>query len=232
MNLHADMNHKAVVHAAQLDWLASPIAGVERRMLHRLGDEVAQATSIVRYAPGSQFSAHTHSGGEEFLVLEGVFQDEHGDYPAGSYIRNPPLSRHIPGSKAGCTIFVKLWQFDPRDRSHVIVHTEQLARVTDAQRLGVRVSPLFMDTHEDVRLEEWAPHTLIELALPKGGEFLVLQGDFSEGGERFATQSWLRLPPGSHLSGQTGAQGAKVWVKLHHLRDMPTPPGESPKEKP
>jgi hypothetical protein len=131
MKLHADMNRKAVVHAAQLDWLASPIAGVERRMLHRLGDEVAQATSLVRYAPGSQFSAHTHSGGEEFLVLEGVFQDEHGDYPAGSYIRNPPLSRHIPGSAIGCTIFVKLWQFDPQDRRHVIVHTEQLARVAD-----------------------------------------------------------------------------------------------------
>jgi anti-sigma factor ChrR (cupin superfamily) len=225
MKLHADMNQKAVVHAAQLDWLASPIAGVQRRLLHRLGEEVAQATSIVRYAPGSQFSAHTHSGGEEFLVLEGVFQDEHGDYPAGSYIRNPPQSRHIPGSAMGCTIFVKLWQFDPLDRSHVIVHTEQLARVADAQRPGVGVSPLFKDAHEDVRLEEWAPHTLIELALPKGGEFLVLQGDFIEGGEAFTTQSWLRLPPGSHLSAQTGEHGAKVWAKLHHLRDMPTPPG-------
>ena len=225
MKLHADLNHKAVVHASQLDWLASPIAGVERRMLHRVGDEVAQATSIVRYAPGSQFSAHTHSGGEEFLVLEGVFQDEHGDYPAGSYIRNPPQSRHIPGSDDGCTIFVKLWQFDPQDRSHVIVNTEQLARVADAQRTGVQVSPLFKDAHEDVRLEEWAPHTLIELELPKGGEFLLLQGDFVEGGEAFTKQSWLRLPPGSHLSAQTGEQGAKVWVKLHHLLDMPTPPG-------
>jgi len=228
MNLNADMKLKAVVHAAQLPWLASPIAGVERRMLHRVGDEVAQATSIVRYAPGSQFSAHTHSGGEEFLVLEGVFQDEHGDYPAGSYIRNPPLSRHTPGSEKGCTIFVKLWQFDPQDRSHVIAHTEQLARVADAQRLGVRVSPLFKDAHEDVRLEEWAPHTWIELALPKGGEFLVLQGGFAEGGERgevLTTQSWLRLPPGSHLSAHTGEQGAKVWVKLHHLRGMPSPPG-------
>ena len=224
MNLHADMNHKAVVHAAQLDWLASPIHGVERRMLHRLGDEVAQATSIVRYAPGSQFSAHTHSGGEEFLVLEGVFQDEHGDYPAGSYIRNPPLSRHIPGSEKGCTIFVKLWQFDPLDRQHVVVHTEQMARVADAKRPGVRVSPLFMDAHEDVRLEEWAPHTLIELPLPKGGEFLLLQGDFIEGGESFTTHSWLRLPPGSHLSAQTDKHGAKLWVKLHHLLDMPAPP--------
>lgn len=224
MNLHADMNHKAVVHAAQLDWLASPIAGVARRMLHRLGDEVAQATSIVRYAAGSQFSAHTHTGGEEFLVLEGVFQDEHGDYPAGSYVRNPPQSRHIPGSAMGCTIFVKLWQFDPLDRKHVVVHTEQMARVADAKRPGVRVSPLFKDAHEDVRLEEWAPHTLIELTLPKGGEFLVLQGGFSEGGESFAKQSWLRLPPGSHLSAQTTEQGAKVWAKLHHLLDMPAPP--------
>ena len=224
MKLNADMNHKAVVHADQLDWLASPIAGVERRLLHRLGDEVAQATSLVRYAPGSQFSAHTHSGGEEFLVLEGVFQDEHGDYPAGSYVRNPPQSRHIPSSAKGCTIFVKLWQFDPQDRSHVIVNTEQLARVADARRPGVQVSPLFKDLHEDVRLEEWAPNTLIELPLPKGGEFLVLQGDFIEGGESYVQQSWLRLPPGSHLSAQTGEHGAKVWVKLHHLRDMPTPP--------
>jgi len=224
MKLHADMNHKAVVHAAQLDWLASPIAGVERRMLHRLGDEVAQATSIVRYAPGSQFSAHTHSGGEEFLVLEGVFQDEHGDYPAGSYIRNPPQSRHIPGSAIGCTIFVKLWQFDPLDRNHVVTHSDQLTRVADANRPGVRVSPLFKDAREDVRLEEWAPHTLIELALPKGAEFLLLQGSFTVGDEAFAAQSWLRLPPGSHLSAQTSEHGAKLWVKLHHLLDMPKPP--------
>ena len=225
MNLHADMNQRAVVHAAQQAWVASPMPGVDRRMLHRVGEEVAQATSIVRYAPGSHFSAHTHSGGEEFVVLEGVFQDEQGDYPAGSYIRNPPQSRHIPGSHLGCTIFVKLWQFDQQDRSHVIVHTDQLARVNDAQRPGVRVSPLFMDAHEDVRLEEWAPKSLIELALPKGGEFLLLQGDFSEGGEAFTKQSWLRLPPGSQLSAQTGEQGAKVWVKLGHLSDMPTPPG-------
>jgi len=224
MKLHADLNRKAVVHAAQLDWLASPIAGVERRMLHRVGQEVAQATTIVRYAPGSHFSAHTHNGGEEFLVLEGVFQDEHGDYPAGSYIRNPPQSRHTPGSAQGCTIFVKLWQFDPLDRSHVIVGTDQLARVPDAQRPGVFVSPLFKDAREDVRLEQWAPQALIDLALPKGGEFLVLQGGFSEGGEAFAAQSWLRLPPGSRLRAHTGDQGASVWVKLHHLSDMPSPP--------
>ena len=90
MQLNADFSRRAVVHAGTLDWVASPIAGVHRRMLDRIGDEVARATSIVRYAPASHFSPHVHDGGEEFLVLDGVFQDEHGDYPTGSYVRNPP----------------------------------------------------------------------------------------------------------------------------------------------
>jgi ChrR Cupin-like domain len=101
MNVNSDFRARAAVHAAQLDWAPSPIPGVDRRMLDRIGDEVARATSIVRYAPHSHFSPHTHGGGEEFLVLEGVFQDEHGDYPAGTYVRNPPTSNHTPGSRAG-----------------------------------------------------------------------------------------------------------------------------------
>jgi len=98
MHLNADFTKRAVVHAATLDWKVSPMPGVERRMLDRIGDEVARATSIVRYAPESRFSPHVHDGGEVF-VLEGVFQDEHGDFPAGCYVRNPPQSRHTPGSK-------------------------------------------------------------------------------------------------------------------------------------
>lgn len=220
MKIHADLTQRAAVHAAQLPWQASPIAGVERRMLHRVGDEVAQASSLVRYAPGSQFSAHTHTGGEEFLVLEGVFQDEHGDYPAGSYIRNPPGTHHTPGSKPGTTIFVKLWQFEPQDRTRINAHIDRLARVADAQRPGVQVSPLFKDAREDVRLEQWAAHSQIALDLPEGGEFLLLEGDFTEGGEPFAPQSWLRLPPGSRLQAETGAKGAKVWAKLSHLTQL------------
>jgi len=224
MQLNANLQQPALVHAAQQDWIASPMPGVERRMLHRFGDEVAQATTIVRYAPGSHFSAHTHTGGEEFLVLDGVFQDENGDYPAGTYIRNPPESRHTPGSALGCTIFVKLWQFDPQDRAHVVIHTHKMARIDDAQRPGVKVSPLYKDAREDVRIEEWAPQSVMELALPKGAEFLVLNGHFRHSSEDLAAQSWLRLPPGSRLSAQTGDQGAKVWVKLHHLSAMPSPP--------
>ena len=93
MELNADFSRRAAVHAAQLPWVPSPVAGIERRMLDRIGNEVARATSIVRYAAESRFTVHTHGGGEEFLVLDGVFFDEHGDFAAGSYIRNPPQSR-------------------------------------------------------------------------------------------------------------------------------------------
>ena len=98
MDINADFSRRAAAHADQLPWQPSPMAGVERRMLDRLGGEVARATSLVRYAPDSSFSAHTHGGGEEFIVLDGVFRDEHGDYPPGTYVRNPPTSSHTPGS--------------------------------------------------------------------------------------------------------------------------------------
>jgi hypothetical protein len=90
MHLNDDLTARTVVHGGKLDWIPSPSKGIDRRMLFRVGDEKARATSIVRYAPQSQFPRHSHPGGEEFLVLEGVFQDENGDYRAGSYIRNPP----------------------------------------------------------------------------------------------------------------------------------------------
>ena len=119
MRINADFNERVVIDTTKMDWVASPMKGVDRRMLDRIGEEVARATTIVRYAPRSHFSAHIHDGGEEFLVLEGVFSDEHGDFPTGSYVRNPPTSKHTPGSEPGCVILVKLHQFDAKDRTHV-----------------------------------------------------------------------------------------------------------------
>jgi len=226
MEINSDFARRAVVHAAALPWVASPIAGVERRMLDRVGDEVARATTIVRYAPESLFSPHVHSGGEEFLVLEGVFQDEHGDFPAGSYIRNPPQSRHTPGSKPGCTIFVKLWQFDLADRTHVRIDTGKMPYVRTVQRPDVDIMPLFRDAREEVWLERWPPGCLVSLPLPGGGEFLVLDGAFREGDEAFEGQSWLRLPAGARLEALAGSQGCLVWVKAGHLAHTQALPPE------
>ncbi len=218
MQLNADFAKRAVVHAAKLDWKASPMPGVERRMLDRIGDEVARATSIVRYAPGSRFSPHVHEGGEEFLVLEGVFQDEHGDFPTGFYVRNPPQSRHTPGSKQGCTLFVKLWQFDLADRTRVRIDTGKMTWLEVRERHGVMAMPLFKDARENVRLEQWASGAAIEFCPDGGLEVLVLEGGFSAGGETCLAQSWLRLPIGEHFSARAANNGCRVWIKEGHLR--------------
>jgi anti-sigma factor ChrR (cupin superfamily) len=220
MEINADFSRRVAVHAAQLPWVPSPMAGVERRMLDRIGDEVARATSIVRYAAGSHFSPHTHGGGEEFLVLDGVFQDEHGDFPAGSYVRNPPTSHHTPGSTPGCVLFVKLWQFDPADRREVKLETAGLTYEAAAGRPGVEQLMLFHDDDEDVRLERWAPGATITLDVPGGAELLVLDGALEQGGERFEPQSWLRLPVGRVLHATARPQGCRIWIKTGHLRTL------------
>jgi len=223
MLLNADFTKRAEVHAGSQDWVPSPMKGVDRRMLDRVGGVGARATSIVRYAPASHFSRHVHGGGEEFLVLDGVFQDEHGDYPAGSYVRNPPTSSHTPGSAAGCTIFVKLWQFDPSDRTEVRVMTTGMSFVPAAGRPGVSALPLFHDAAEEVRLEQWAPAARIAIPVQGGLELLVLAGSFEERGERFVEQSWLRLPPGAAFAGVTGPEGCRVWAKSGHLKAIRLP---------
>ena len=155
-------------------------------------------------------------------MLDGVFQDEHGDFPAGSYIRNPPQSSHTPGSEPGCTIFVKLWQFDMADRTHVRIDTGKMRFV--AAQDGVEVMPLFHDGREDVVLERWSAGSTIDLAAPGGLEILVLEGGFTEGGEDFRPQSWLRLPRNSRAQVQAGPEGARVWIKRDHLREDPQAP--------
>ena len=218
MELNADFSKRVLLHTDEIDWVASPMAGVCRRMLDRIGGEVARATSVVRYDPGSRFSAHVHGGGEEFMVLEGVFQDEHGDFPAGSYIRNPPQSSHTPGSEEGCVILVKLWQFDADDRTQVRIDTNTSSMDEDPERPGVRVARLHADRREEVRLETWLPETRVELQTGGGAELFVLEGGFQTNSERLRRYSWLRIPRGDSLSATAGSQGARIWIKTGHLR--------------
>lgn len=217
MRINDEFDKRAVVHGADIDWVDSPMAGVSRRSLDRVGAEVARATTIVRYAPGSHFSPHVHIGGEEFFVLEGVFQDESGDYPAGSYIRNPPQSKHTPSSKSGCVIFVKLWQFDSSDRIEVKLNTNFMKPTLDQNREGVSVTSLYFDEAEEVSIHDWQANANITIDASNGIEVLVLDGTFEEEGDIFKPQSWLRLPLDSMLKVKVGANGAKVWIKQHHL---------------
>jgi anti-sigma factor ChrR (cupin superfamily) len=218
MELRAEFDQRAVVLPGDEAWRASPMAGVERQMLDRVGDEVARATSIVRYAADARFSAHTHGGGEEFLVLEGSFHDASGDYPEGTYVRNPIGTAHAPwAGPDGAVLFVKLHQFTAADTRHVVVDTRSARWQPDAVP-GVTVLPLHEFGTEHVALVRWAPST--QLAAHQhwyGEELLVLEGAFEDEHGTYPTGSWLRSPHLSVHAPRAGSGGALLYLKTGHL---------------
>lgn len=220
MNLNADFSKRVLIHSEQIDWTPSPMAGVDRLMLDRIGAEVARATSIVRYAPDSKFSAHTHTGGEEFIVLDGVFQDEHGDFPEGTYVRNPPTTSHTPRSDDGCIIFVKLWQFDMDDRTQF---RKTMASELAAPVNGVATAVLHEDVRERVTYSQLDEGASLEIDASGGIELFVMAGTLIESSDTLSKGAWLRLPEGEPLSARASKDGAKVWVKTGHLRHAKPP---------
>src|SRR5512140_157328 len=216
MLINSDFAERVVLRAGDMEWTPSPMPGVDRKMLDRVGDEVARATSLVRYAPGSRFAAHVHGGGEEFLVLEGVFSDETGDYPAGHYVRNPIGSRHAPRTDPGCIIFVKLRQFDPADGDRVVIDTRAVAWPPGATA-GITKLPLHAFGNERVALERWEPGTRIARhEHPGGEEILVLEGRFEDEQGSYADGAWIRSPHGSSHAPFTDT-GCLLYVKGGHL---------------
>lgn len=227
LRFNANFDQRVVVHnrEGKIDWVPSPMPGVHRRMLDRIGDEIARATTIVRYQAGSKFNNHVHGGGEEFFVLEGTFSDEFGDFPAGSYVRNPPTSAHSPHSDGGCVLFVKLWQFDLADRTAVTINTNKSFHVRTAAQSGVAVLPLFQDERETVSVEVWDAGASVVRDFAEGAELFVLEGSFvADDGEQLQRWSWLRLPLQTvGFSGVAGAAGCTVWLKTRHLRFVSAP---------
>jgi hypothetical protein len=90
----------------RLDWRQGMVPGLKVTSLHQ---GLTKHTALVRWAPDTRFNPHTHVGGEEIFVLAGVFRDEHGAYPAGTWIRSPHMSHHRPFTESeGATILVKV----------------------------------------------------------------------------------------------------------------------------
>lgn len=214
MRLNADFSERARVTPADELWQGSPESGVDRLMLDRIGDEVARATSIVRYAAGSSFAQHEHAMGEEFLVLEGVFSDASGDYPAGTYVRNPPGTSHAPFSEHGCRILVKLRQFDDADLVQFSIDTLDDTLWDDVDRL-----PLHAFGSERVQMRRLAPHAVLAIEpADTGTEVLVVDGALQFSGEVFHDETWFRFPPGDSAA-LTATQPTTVWMKTGHLTE-------------
>ncbi|HQR85333.1 MAG: cupin [Burkholderiales bacterium 35-55-47] len=222
MNENADLSLKIVIDSNELNWEPSPIPGVDRKQLDRFGGELGRATSIVRYAPGSSYCEHKHSGGEEILVLSGVFSDESGNYPAGSYLRNPPHCAHMPFSKDGCALFVKSKHFHPVDQDSVRVNTNTS---TWHQGLVPGLSVMPLDDFEGIAtaLVRWEANTIFKPHTHPGGEeIFVLEGVFHDEHGTYTAGTWIRSPRYSRHAPFTKSEGALIYVKTGHL-DNPVP---------
>ena len=216
MRINADYTKQAIEMAEGARWRSSPSPGVERRMLDRVGDEVAVATSVVRYAPGSRFPVHRHERGEEYLVLAGVFSDASGNYGRGWYVRNPPGTAHAPWTEGGATILVKLRQFEPTGLRPVAVDTAA-GNWEPATAPGTEVLRLHDFGAERVRMYRLAAGTeLPARETPGGEEIYVVAGTLAEADTLYRTDTWIRNPPGSAAPLQA-SEDTVIWVKRGHL---------------
>ena len=215
LSVNDDYRLRVVLSCHDLPWISSPKPGVHRRQLDRCGDEVARATSIVRYEPGARFPEHRHDFGEEILVLEGTFSDEIGDYPAGTYMMNPPGSSHAAFSETGCVLFVKLRHLGADQQHREVVDTTTAAWHQGLVR-GLHVMPL-MQQGTGSTMVRWAPHTYFNPHRHFGGEeIFVVSGMFEDEHGRYPEGSWIRSP---HMSMHQpfSKEGCTIFVKTGHL---------------
>ena len=221
LTINYDFEKRVVVLPEQHNWQTSPMQGVTRVMLDRLGNEKAIATSFVSYEANSFFSNHTHDGGEEFFVMEGVFSDEHGSYPKGSYVRNPIGTSHAPKiGEEGAVIFVKLSQFDLKDNEKKCIFTDQ-EMWSQGLVTGLKVMPLHQYGNATTALVKWAPNTQFQSHQHWGGEeIVVLEGTFYDEHGVYPKGSWIRSPHLSSHTPFTKDDGAVIYVKTGHLPFM------------
>lgn len=215
MNLNMDFGQQVIVETEAMVWMGSRADGVVRKPLEREAAESGRATSIVQFMPGAVFPAHTHTQGEEIFVLEGVFSDERGDYPAGTYFRNPPGSRHTPHSDQGCVLFVKLEHFASNDHLSVVVDTHNTPWQPGIG--GLKVMSLHHFGGEHTALVFWPKNEHFQPHRHYGGEeILVLSGEFIDENGRYPKGSWIRSP---HLSIHNPyvEQDTVILVKTGHL---------------
>jgi len=231
MKVHSNFKLFAATNFDATKYIASPAYGVNRFMLDRIGEEKARATTIVEYQPNSKFPKHTHIGGEEFLVLKGTFKDQYGEFPAGTYVRNPIGSEHAPWvDDDGCTIMVKLLQMAETGEGTAPLHvdldkakndigkTTEYGTIADLyhnENTGERVQMCWLDADKSFPVDE----------LCLGGEELfVIQGSLQlpQNEETYSEWGWLRFPAGQAQAKRRGLKassstGAQVFRKTGHL---------------
>lgn len=236
MQLRSDLSIPHVVDSNLIPFVDSPTQGVQRRMLDRTGNEVARATTIVKYSPFARFPRHTHTGGEEFVILDGIFSDDlSGDHGPMSYCRHGIGTQHEPWTgEQGALLLVKLRQMnDPTETPIITIDTEnsnewKINSNENRQRLD-----LFSNTKtgESVWMEKWNPGFESDnWTVGQGGEeIFILKGDMNfenvdgtddENNKNHCTQGfWIRRPinwEGRQFKVKT-EHGCQLFIKTGHL---------------
>lgn len=217
-DINSDLSQHVVIDTHAMDWQASPSGTVWRKPLYREGGEYGPVTSIVKYEAGGKFRTHTHPQGEEIFVLEGEFCDEHGRYPQGTYLLNPDGTSHAPFSDQGCTLFVRLRQYDGEDRIQTQIQTNK-SEWRPGLINGLSVLPLYSQTNypESMALVRWQPDTYFQQHTHPGGEeILVLEGTFEDEHGSYPEGTWIRGP---HMSAHKpySKQGCLIYVRVGGL---------------
>ena len=217
-HINADYSKTVVMHTSAMDWQESPNPGVWRKRLDLTDPpEGGRVTSIVRYDPLSQFHSHPHPDGEEILVLDGVFSDENGNFPAGSFILNPDGFEHAPYSNEGCILFVKLRQYLGMGRRHVTVN--MLRESWQNMRNGISYLPLYDEKEhpERIAMMRLDIDSHLKISVGSGGaEMFLLSGAFEDGTKRYSTGDWLRWPTDVDRT-FTATDTVTVYLKTGHL---------------
>lgn len=215
MMINMNLDQSVTINTNNCNWVVTPQHGILRKKLERELDEIGHATSIVKYEAGASFQYHSHPNGEEILVLDGVFSDQLGEYKKGTYIRNPPGSMHAPFSKKGCTLFVKLNQFNSGDTTRVCINTSNATWLTGHGNL--QVLPLHEFEGQSAALVKWPAKEHFQLHTHFGGEEIyVISGEFIDENGRYPAGTWLRNP---HMSKHNPfvEEETLIFVKVGHL---------------
>ncbi|CAJ1340055.1 unnamed protein product [Effrenium voratum] len=222
IELNSDKSQSCLVNTDTIDWIQTAAGGVRRKMIERLGGEVARATTVVSFEPNASFPSHRHEGGEEFIVLEGDWFDDWATQPSYTYVRNYIGSRHTPriGPK-GCTILVKLCQMsteqtEPDHSQWDISSSNPSWRRSPNGRRELRV---YESPFEEVHFERWEPHQTGQVEVDGAGEeVFVVEGCFVDELGEHRRWSWCRTAEARRLTRRAGPEGCLLYIKSRHLK--------------
>ena len=217
-HINADYSKSVVMRTTAMDWQESPSSNVWRKRLDHSGPmEQGRVTSIVRYDPSSKFPPHPHPDGEEILVLDGVFSDHNGDFPAGTFMLNPEGFEHAPYSETGCILFVKLRQYPGDDRQQIAINLlnspwqdagngQSTLTLYDERHYPERIAMMRLDPESQLKIEHGS----------RGAELFILSGALKDSNGRYSTGDWLRWPTQEDRV-FTAMDTVTVYLKTGHL---------------